>query len=157
MRYVGIDVGKARCRAALMNQKGIVESEFFFENSNRGIANLVSALIDVDSVVMESSGNLWLNIYDALDSKSIKVVLANLMKTKAIACARALSPPKRFQLNLSVHKILRVLLFLLQLLQRLSEVTFAVSECSYFQANISHQRTNSAQPCSIIYMNTQCC
>jgi transposase len=88
MRYVGIDVGKARCRAALMNQKGTIESEFFFENSNKGIANLVSALTNEDSVVMESTGNLWLNIYDALDSKNIKVVLANPMKTKAIACAR---------------------------------------------------------------------
>jgi transposase len=88
MRYVGVDVGKARCRAALMNQKGSIESEFFFENSSRGIANLVSTLKDEDSVVMESTGNLWLNIYDALDHRNIKVVLANPLKTKAIASAR---------------------------------------------------------------------
>jgi len=36
MRYVGIDVGKARCRAALMSPKGDMESEFFFENNSRG-------------------------------------------------------------------------------------------------------------------------
>jgi transposase len=58
MRYVGIDVGKARCRAALMNQKGIIESEFFFENNARGISNLASALTSEDRVVMESTGNL---------------------------------------------------------------------------------------------------
>ena len=37
MRYVGIDVGKNRCRAAVMNEKGTIENEFFFENSNKGM------------------------------------------------------------------------------------------------------------------------
>jgi transposase len=89
MRYVGIDVGKARCRAALMNQNGAVEREFFFENNSRGIANLVLTLNSEDKVVMESTGNLWLNIYDTLDAKRIRVVLANPLKTKAIASAKA--------------------------------------------------------------------
>lgn len=88
VRYVGIDVGKAKCRAALMNQNGAVESEFFFENSSKGIVKLVSTLTIEDKVVMESTGNLWLNIYDTLDAKSIRVVLANPLKTKAIASAR---------------------------------------------------------------------
>jgi transposase len=88
VRYVGIDVGKARCRAALMNQTGTIEKEFFFENNNTGIANLVSTLTIEDKVVMESTGNLWLNLYDSLDQRSIKVVLANPLKTKAIASAK---------------------------------------------------------------------
>jgi transposase len=71
-----------------MNQKGIIEKEFFFENTNRGIQHLTSLLTIEDKVVMESTANLWLNIYDAIDSKNIKVVLANPMKTKAIASAR---------------------------------------------------------------------
>jgi transposase len=88
VRYVGVDVGKAKCRAALMNQKGAVESEFFFENNSKGILKLVSTLTSEDKVVMESTGNLWLNIYDTLDAKRIKVVLANPLKTKAIASAK---------------------------------------------------------------------
>lgn len=64
------------------------EHEFFFENNNKGIANLMSTLTVEDRVVMESTGNLWLNIYDALDSRKIRVVLANPMKTKVIASAR---------------------------------------------------------------------
>jgi transposase len=88
IRYVGIDVGKARCRAALMNQKGTIEREFFFENNTKGIENLLSVLTSEDQVVMESTGNLWLNIYDSLDHRNIRVVLANPMKTKAIASAR---------------------------------------------------------------------
>jgi transposase len=86
--YVGIDVGKDRCRAALMNQKGIIEREFFFENNHKGIEHLTSLLSSEDQVVMESTGNLWLNLYETLDNKNIKVVLANPMKTKAIASAR---------------------------------------------------------------------
>jgi transposase len=83
VRYVGIDVGKAKCRVAVVNQKGDVEDEFFFENSNKGISELEAMLKVEDRVVMESTGNLWLNIYDALDSRSIKVVLANPMQTRA--------------------------------------------------------------------------
>src|SRR4030066_2115365 len=88
VKYVGIDVGKAKCRAALMNQNGAVESEFFFENNSKGILKLVSTLTSEDKVVMESTGNLWLNIYDTLDAKRIQVVLANPLKTKDIASAK---------------------------------------------------------------------
>jgi transposase len=41
-----------------------------------------------DRAVMESTGSLWLNIYDALDHRNIRMVLANPMKTKAIASAQ---------------------------------------------------------------------
>jgi len=86
--YVGVDIGKAKCSAALMNQTGTIEKEFFFENSKSGIEHLTSLLTCEDQVVMESTGNLWLSIYDALEHRNIKVVLANPMKTKAIACAK---------------------------------------------------------------------
>jgi len=88
MRYVGIDVGKHRCRAALMDQKGDIVDEFFFENNCRGIEQLTSVLTKEDRVVMESTGNLWLNLYNTLDEKNIRVVLANPMKTRAIASAK---------------------------------------------------------------------
>ena len=87
-RYVGVDVGKDRCRAALMNQQGIIEKEFFFENNNKGITHLTSQLTSEDQVIMESTANLWLPLYEAIDNKHIKVVLANPMKTKAIASAK---------------------------------------------------------------------
>jgi sugar (pentulose or hexulose) kinase len=40
VRYVGIDVGKQRCRAALMDQRGEILGEFYFENNRRGIEEL---------------------------------------------------------------------------------------------------------------------
>ena len=88
IRYVGVDVGKDRCRAALMNKQGVIEREFFFENNHKRIEHLTSLLNSEDRVVMESTANLWLTLYEALDNKNIKVVLANPMKTKAIASAR---------------------------------------------------------------------
>jgi len=83
-----VDVGKSKCRAALMDQKGNIEKEFFFENNQKGIQHLTSLLTSEDQVVMESTANLWLNLYESLEDKKIKVVLANPMKTKAIASAR---------------------------------------------------------------------
>jgi transposase len=71
-----------------MNQKGIIDHEFFFENNIKGIQHLTSLLTCEDKVVMESTANLWLTLYEALDDKNIKTVLANPMKTKAIASAR---------------------------------------------------------------------
>jgi transposase len=71
-----------------MDQKGIIENEFFFENNQKGINHLTSLLTCEDKVAMESTANMWLNIYEALDTKGIKVVLANPMKTKAIASAK---------------------------------------------------------------------
>jgi len=88
IRYVRVDVGKERCHAALMNKQGVIEREFFFENNTKRIEHLTSLLTCEDRVVMESTTNLWLTLYEAIDNKNIKVVLANPMKTKAIASAK---------------------------------------------------------------------
>ena len=87
-KYVGVDIGKAKCRAALINQNGDIEKEFFFENNTNGIQYLTSLLTSEDKVVMESTANLWLNLYETLESKNVKVVLANPMQTKVIAYSK---------------------------------------------------------------------
>jgi transposase len=71
-----------------MNQQSTIEKEYFFENNNKGIEHLTSLLSIEDQVVMESTANLWLPLYEAINNKHIKVVLANPMKTKAIASAK---------------------------------------------------------------------
>jgi len=88
MRYVGIDVGKQRCRAAVMDREGSVIDEFTFTNNCQGIEDLASKLTMDDRVVMESTGSVWTNLYNCLDDRQISVVLANPLKTKAIASAR---------------------------------------------------------------------
>jgi len=88
MKYVGIDVGKQKCAVAVMDAEGRISDEFTFLNSNEGIQGLISRLSVYDEVVMESTGSVWTNLYDRLEQVHMKVVLANPLKTKAIASAR---------------------------------------------------------------------
>lgn len=88
MRYIGVDVGKRRCRAAVMDDEGVLIDEFSFSNDFSGIDGFVSELSVGDRVVMESTGNLWVNLYEAVEAEGVSVVLANPLKMKAIASAR---------------------------------------------------------------------
>ena len=88
MMYVGVDVGKSKCRAAMMNSEGKILGELDFSNDKNGISHLISLLTMDDHVVMESTGAYWLDLYNQLDDLHIPVVLANPLKTKAIASAR---------------------------------------------------------------------
>ena len=44
MLYVGVDVGKNKCRTAMMNQEGKITREFDFNNDSEGISQLSSML-----------------------------------------------------------------------------------------------------------------
>ena len=88
MRYVGIDIGKWKCRAAMMDPEGTIIQEFTFNNDAEGIHDLASRLTPEDSVVMESTGSVWSTLYNHLDERRIPVKLANPLKTRAIASAR---------------------------------------------------------------------
>jgi transposase len=85
---VGVDVGKGKCRAAFVDGDGVLVKEFCFVNDFSGIEGFVQQLSDGDAVVMESTGNLWLNLYQAVEAKGVKAVLANPLKMKAIASAK---------------------------------------------------------------------
>jgi transposase len=88
-RYIGIDVGKRRCQACVTDEHGLIVDEFVFENSFEGISYLVGKVKPGPAkAVVESTGNLWLRIYEALESEGVEVKLANPFKTKAIASAR---------------------------------------------------------------------
>jgi transposase len=88
VRYVGIDVGKKRCHAAMMDEQGIMIDEFTFANNVEGIQGLTSRLEVDDRAVMESTGSVWLKLYECLEEQHVPVILANPMKTKAIASAK---------------------------------------------------------------------
>ena len=88
MKYVGVDIGKKKCRAAIMNPQGRIVKELDFNNNSDGIASLTLLLSMDDKVVMESTGPYWLDLYNQLDELHIPVVLANPLRTKAIASAR---------------------------------------------------------------------
>jgi transposase len=88
VRYVGIDIGKWKCRAAIMDPEGVIVDEFAFTNDTQGIENLASRLTPEGRVVMGSTGSVWTNLYNLLDERHVPVVLANPLKTRAIASAR---------------------------------------------------------------------
>ena len=44
MKYVGVDIGKWKCRTAMMNQEGTLIDEFTFNNDHECIMGLASRL-----------------------------------------------------------------------------------------------------------------
>ncbi|MFH0848705.1 MAG: transposase [archaeon] len=53
---MGMDVGKQRCRAAVMDREGSIIDEFAFANNHQGIEHLASRLTMDDKVAIESTG-----------------------------------------------------------------------------------------------------
>jgi transposase len=89
--YVGIDVHKKHCQAALMNDNGQVTHELRFDNTTKGASSLLDLAKSVDphiKAVVEPSANFWIRIYDRLESEGVEVKLTNPLRTKAIAEAR---------------------------------------------------------------------
>ena len=96
MNYLGIDVGKRKCRAAIKDGKGKILDEFFFGNDANGIDNLLFRIqvnktghtITTTQAVLESTGNMWMRIHDTLEENGIDTVPANPYKTKIMAEAK---------------------------------------------------------------------
>lgn len=89
MWYIGIDVHKKICSACIVDRKGRTIDELSFPNTSYGIDMLLESIGGHEAkAVIESTGNLWLRVYIALEEEGIEVVLANPVKTRAIAEAR---------------------------------------------------------------------
>jgi len=88
MRHIGVDVGKKRCQACVMDEESEILDEFPFTNTSDGIQRLSKLAGGDCKAVIESTGNLWLRIYEALETHGVEVKPANPYKTKAIASAR---------------------------------------------------------------------
>jgi transposase len=91
MKCVGVDVHKRFCQAAVVDETGDLLDEFKFENSEEGVKCLTSKLEAFKGhvkVAVESTANLWIQIYDRLEALGFQVVLSNPAKTRVIAEAR---------------------------------------------------------------------
>lgn len=89
--YVGIDVHKKFCQAALMNNDGRILREFRFDNTSEGASGLLDLARSIDphvKAVVEPSANYWVRIYDKLEDEGVEVKLSNPLRTKAIAEAK---------------------------------------------------------------------
>jgi len=91
VKYVGIDVHKKLCQAAVLDEDGTPLDEIRFRNDVEGIEDFALKLTtfhdDVKAVV-ESTGNLWIQIHDRLEEHGFNVVLSNPYKTRLIAEAK---------------------------------------------------------------------
>lgn len=90
MRYVGIDVHKNFCQSAVVDDAGHIVKEDRFLNTDEGIQSFVSGLVGYGDVrvAMESTGSLWVKLYDAIEERGLEAVLSNPYKTRLIAEAR---------------------------------------------------------------------
>lgn len=89
MKYVGVDMHKKFCQACVKDRDGNILDELTFSNSGGGFALLLDAVGGGEAkVVMESTGNLWIPLYTALEEADVEAMLANPKKTRAIAEAR---------------------------------------------------------------------
>ena len=89
--YVGIDVHKRFCQAAMMDDSGRILRELKFENTLEGAYRLVNLAKSINpnvKAVLEPSANYWIKIYDKLEDEGVEVKLSNPSRTKAIAEAR---------------------------------------------------------------------
>jgi len=91
VKYVGIDVHKKYCQAAILDEDGELVDQTRFLNRKKDIKEFAVKLLtfrdDVKAVV-ESTGNLWIQIHDILEKFGIDVSLSNPGKTRLIAEAK---------------------------------------------------------------------
>jgi len=88
---VGIDVGKRFCQAALKAEDGRLVDELRFENTSRGVQELLKHITTHNGearAVLESTGNYWIRIHDMLEEHGVDTLLANPFRTKLIAEAK---------------------------------------------------------------------
>ena len=91
MKYVGIDVHKKMCQVAVLDEDGELLDEIRFRNDAEGIEDFAMKLTtfrDEVKAVVESTGNLWIQIHDRLEAHGFNVALSNPYKTRLIAEAK---------------------------------------------------------------------
>ena len=88
VKSIGIDIGKRRCVVCVINQDGTILEEAGYDNTYgaaRSFAKKAVAKYGKCQAVCESTTNLWLKTFEAFGDSSISIILANPMKTRAIA------------------------------------------------------------------------
>jgi transposase len=91
VKYVGIDVHKKMCQAAILDEDGTLLDEIRFANDPEEIEEFsgkLTTLHDEVRAVVESTGNLWIQIHDRLEEHGFDVALSNPAKTRLIAEAK---------------------------------------------------------------------
>ena len=88
MRYIGLDIHKQFIYAVVKDKEGNVLEENRFDNNKEQIGQfLINSDPTETKIVMESTG-VWEWIYEFLEEQKYNVILANPIRTRAIASAK---------------------------------------------------------------------
>ncbi len=86
IRYVGLDVHKEFCQAAVIDDYGRVLSNEKFSSTRKELDRFLARFKDA-KFVLESTG-IWEFIYEGIEKRGFEVVLAHPLKVRAIAEAK---------------------------------------------------------------------
>ena len=85
-KYVGIDIHRDYGVACVQDSKGEILDEFRFGNDTEGIIKVKEKLGNHNShIAIESTGNMWVVLWDKLEESESDLHLVHPLKTKAIA------------------------------------------------------------------------
>lgn len=88
MKHIGIDIGMKNCTACIMDDGKDVLEIVEYPNTLQqatAFARIMAKKYGECAAVCESTGNMWLKTFDALEKNNIPAKLANPMKLKAIS------------------------------------------------------------------------
>ena len=89
-KSIGIDIGKRKCVACIMDHKGAILEKSSYNNTSRDASEFAAyakTAYGQCRAVCESTGNHWIKTADAFESAGVPLTLANPFKIKAIAWA----------------------------------------------------------------------
>jgi len=87
MNYIGLDVHKKECQAAILDEDGNLVKEMRIQTSEKGFRHLVKATDKGSSMVMEASSSFY-GPYDFFRGAGLEVKVAHAQRVKAIASAK---------------------------------------------------------------------
>jgi transposase len=88
MNYIGMDIHKQFTVAVAKDRDGNLLIEEKFDNSKSNFEAFLKIFVPEETKIVIESTSVWEYIYDILDNMKYKVILANPIKTRAIAEAR---------------------------------------------------------------------
>ena len=88
MNYIGMDIHKQFTVAVVKDKDGNKLAEEKFENSKCNFENTFKDFLPEETKIVMESTSVWEYIYDILEEMKYTVILANPVKTRAIAEAR---------------------------------------------------------------------
>ncbi|MDP2926171.1 MAG: IS110 family transposase [Nanoarchaeota archaeon] len=88
MNYIGMDIHKKFTVAVAKDRDGNKLAEEKFNNSKSNFEAFLKIFVPEETKIVIESTSVWEYIYDMLEEMKYKVILANPVKTRAIAEAR---------------------------------------------------------------------